>query len=114
VKITTILYYGGARAKIARLGLANLFLELQDILLSTAVLLKETRHANGSGTLREMIDRSFLSVADWEKGGAGAIDWVKRWRYNSSCMVWAGVEIQVSARSDLVVRDVIHLRNSLQ
>ena len=25
-----------------------------------------------------------------------------------------GVEVQVSARSDLIVRDVVHLRNSLQ
>src|SRR5437016_3318522 len=72
MKITAIKYYGGARGKIARVGLAHLFLELQHIILDTRILLVEEKDNNG-----------------------------------------AGVELQVSARSDLVVRDLVHLRNSL-
>jgi hypothetical protein len=44
----------------------------------------------------------------------GGIDWIKRLRYNQTLAVKMGVEIQVSARSDLLIRDIVHLRNSLQ
>ena len=39
---------------------------------------------------------------------------MKRIRYNQTFLARLGVEIQVSARSDLLIRDVVHLRNSLQ
>lgn len=53
MKITAIRFYGGARDKIARLGLAHLFLEIQQIILDTKVLLLEVKDANsGSGRPR--------------------------------------------------------------
>ena len=42
------------------------------------------------------------------------LDWVKRFRYNQTIVSRMGVEIQVSGRSDLLARDIIHIRNSLQ
>jgi hypothetical protein len=56
----------------------------------------------------------FTKAGDWAKKVAGDIDWIKRLRYNQTLAVKMGVEVQVSARSDLLVRDLVHLRNSLQ
>ena len=114
MKIAAIRYYGGARQKICRLGLADLFLELHDIILRTSIALEEKLKANGVGAIREALDKSFSKGDDWVGIKAGGIDWVKRVRFNQSILVRLGVEIQVSARSDLLIRDVVHLRNSLQ
>jgi DNA repair photolyase len=42
------------------------------------------------------------------------VDWAKQIRINAKYITKLGVEIQVSARSDLLIRDIVHLRNSLQ
>jgi hypothetical protein len=113
MKITKAKHYDGAREKICRLGLADLYLEVQDIILSTDVRLKEEKDANGGAELRKMIESGFEQRKDWEKISTGGIDWIKRLRYNQTVLVRIGVELQVSARSDLLVRDIIHLRNSI-
>lgn len=114
MKLTTIRFYGGARDKVCRLGLADLYLELQQILLDTRIELLEESEANGAAYIREALDRSFDKGKDWIKKVSGSVDWIKRLRYNQTLMVRMGVEIQVSARSDMLIRDVVHLRNSLQ
>jgi hypothetical protein len=114
MKITTIRYYGGARDKVCRLALADLFLEVQQIILDTRVELLEQSEANGAGIIREHLDRGFGQGSDWSKKVSGGIDWIKRLRYNQTLAVKMGVEVQVSARSDLLIRDIVHLRNSLQ
>jgi Restriction endonuclease BglII len=114
MKITAARFYGGARDKVCRLGLANLFLELQDILLGTEIRIIEDAEANGAGSLREMIDDEFRCKDGWQQTTSGDVDWTKQFRYNSTFVARIGVEIQVSARSDLLIRDIVHLRNSLQ
>jgi hypothetical protein len=114
MKLTTIKFYGGARDKVCRLGLADLYLELQQILLDTRIELLEESQANGAAYIREALDQSFKKGTDWVNKVSGGIDWMKRLRYNQTLVVRMGVEIQVSARSDMLIRDVVHLRNSLQ
>jgi hypothetical protein len=114
MKITQIIYYDGAKEKVTRLGLAGLFLEVLGILLSTEVLLLEEKDANGGAVLRKLIDESFETFGDWEKTVSGGVDWKKKVRYNRSFIAQLGVEVQVSARSDLLIRDIVHLRNSIQ
>ena len=114
MKITEIRYYDGAREKITRLGLANLFLEIQEIIFQTKVLLLEEKDANGGAILRKLIDKTFYRFGNWEKTVSGGIDWKKKVRYNRSFIAQIGVEVQVSARSDLLIRDIVHLRNSVQ
>ncbi|WP_305733278.1 BglII/BstYI family type II restriction endonuclease [Trichlorobacter ammonificans] len=114
MKITAMKFYGGAREKVCRLGLADLFLELQQIIFETTIEIEETRDANGAAFIREELDSRFSNGDDWVKTASGGVDWVKRIRYNSTFMARIGVEIQVSARSDLLIRDIVHLRNSLQ
>jgi len=114
MKITKIKYYGGARDKVCRLGISNLFLELQEIILNTHIALLEEVQANGAAVIREEIDKSFEQAGEWQKTISGGIDWIKRIRYNQTIVSRIGVEVQVSARSDLLIRDIVHLRNSIQ
>jgi hypothetical protein len=64
--------------------------------------------------VREMIDAQFGKYDEWVLSKSGDIDWVKRFRYNQTIVSRIGVEIQVSGRSDLLARDIVHIRNSLQ
>jgi hypothetical protein len=114
VKITAMRFYGGAREKVCRLGLANLFFELQQIIFDTRIAVEETVQANGAAEVRAALDATFKAGTDWQNTASGGIDWIKRLRYNATILVRLGVEVQVSARSDLLIRDVVHLRKSLQ
>ncbi len=69
---------------------------------------------NSAGVVRELIDASFKKAADWVQSKSGDLDWIKRMRYNQSIISRMGVEIQVSGRSDLLARDIVHIRNGLQ
>lgn len=97
-----------------RLGLAHIFLELLDILTTTEVRVLDKKQANGAGAVRERIDAAFGKRVDWVQAKSGDIDWVKRFRYNNTIISRMGVEVQVSGRSDLLARDIVHIRNSLQ
>jgi hypothetical protein len=114
MKITNIRFYNGAREKICRLGISTLFLEVQEIILNAKIYLLEEKDANGAAVVRKKIDEEFQNIGGWEQQKTGGIDWKKKSKYNLSIIVRLGVEIQVSARSDLLVRDIVHLRNSLQ
>lgn len=77
-------------------------------------MLHESRDANSGAVVRERIDNALNALGGWQKKASGGIDWIKKIRYNDSIVARIGVEIQVSARSDLMVRDIVHFRNSLQ
>jgi hypothetical protein len=78
------------------------------------VFLLEEKAANSGAVVREALDKGFVDAKDWHPRKTGGIDWTKRLRYKESVLSRIGVEVQVSARSDLVVRDLVHLRNKLQ
>ncbi len=96
------------------LGLAHIFLELQELIISTDVKILEERQSNGAGRVRELIDAQFALYENWIQSKSGDIDWVNRLRYNQTIVSRSGVEIQVSGRSDLLARDIVHIRNNLQ
>lgn len=97
-----------------RLGLSHIFLELQEILLSTEIRILKQKQANGAGRVRELVDEKFGHYDGWIQSKSGGIDWIKRFRYNQTIVSRIGVEIQVSGRSDLLARDIVHIRNNLQ
>ena len=94
--------------------MAQLFLELQQVLLNASIEIDPVKFGNGAAEVRAAIDAQFKLGTDWVNTASGGVDWVKRARYNQTILVRLGVEIQVSSRSDLLIRDVVHLRNSLQ
>lgn len=83
-------------------------------MISTEVRVFNKKQANGAGRVRELIDEKFGEYEDWVQSKSGDIDWVKRFRYNQTIVSRIGVEIQVSGRSDLLARDIVHIRNNLQ
>ena len=114
MKISQIKFYGGSREKVCRLGLSHIFLELLEVLISTNIRVLDKKRANGAGRVRELIDERFGDYQDWVPSKSGNVDWIKRLRYNQTVVSRMGVEIQVSGRSDLLARDIVHIRNNLQ
>lgn len=94
--------------------MAELFLELEDLLLNTGIYIKYEKNANSAGHVREQIDKGFDQAGGWTKNTSGDIDWIKKIRYNDSLIARMGVEIQVSSRSELLFKDILHIRNRIQ
>lgn len=107
-RIVEEVYYNGARERIERLGLAPLINEIQTIVSGFELLVFEAVDANGGAAVRKLIDARFQAARGWTKKTAGDIDWTKCHQANRT-KVYVGVEVQVSARSDLLVMDMIHL-----
>lgn len=105
--------YDGAQAKITRMGLSGLVDEIRGALRGLRLEVKEERHANGGAEIRARLDDAIAAVGGWTKTVSGDIDWRKCRRVNGTELC-VGVEVQISARSDLLVIDVIHLRNALE
>jgi len=60
---------------------------------------------------RELIDARFRAYG-WQTGRTGDIDWIKCKTVNGT-QVCVGVEVQVSARSELLYKDILHLRTRI-
>lgn len=105
-------FFNGAQTRIARLGLEPLLQEVREVLDSLELRVKEERDANGGAAVRKLIDGQFQRHGGWTIAKSGDIDWTKCHVVNGT-RVCVGVEVQVSARSDLLVIDVIHLRKAL-
>ena len=101
-------YYDGARQRIDRLGLNSLLDEIKSIATGFELRVKEVVDANGGAAVRKLIDARFEVASSWTKKTSGDIDWLKCHEVNGSKLC-IGVEVQVSARSDLLVIDMIHL-----
>jgi hypothetical protein len=110
-KIVEEVHYNGAEARVQRLGLMALLNELRGILTGFVLEIEERRDANGGAAVRHLIDARFPS--SWKKVQTGDVDWTKCYKVNG-VKVCLGVEIQMSARSDLLVMDVVHLRRAIE
>jgi len=107
-KIVDEVWYDGAKERIKRLGLSPLIDELKVIITEFDLRVKESVDANGGAAVRRLIDARFEKSGGWTKKVGGDIDWFKC-KFVNGTQVCIGVEVQVSARSDLLVVDMIHL-----
>lgn len=107
-KIVEEVYYNGARQRVGRLGLAPLIAEVRTAVTDFNLLVREEVDANGGAAVRKLIDARFEMSGGWSKKTSGGIDWTKCHKVNGTNLC-VGVEVQVSARSDLLVVDMIHL-----
>lgn len=71
-------------------------------------MVKEKQDSNGGAAVRKLIDEQFDGLGGWTKKVSGDMDWIKCKVVNGT-RVCIGVEVQVSARSDLLVMGMIHL-----
>lgn len=113
MKIIETKFYDGAHDKVFRLGLSNVFLELLESLIEVKIYLKEEKNANGAAVIRKSIDASLEKRKGWIKTTSGDVDWKKESDIECVVFVRIGVEVQVSARSDLIIRDLVHLRKNI-
>lgn len=104
--------YDGALERIRRLGLSSLWDEIETILTSFPLHIKEERDANGGAAVRDLLDAAFSMAGGWSKLVSGGVDWTKCKTVNGT-KVCVGVEIQFSGRSDLLIVDVAHLRDEI-
>jgi hypothetical protein len=111
-KIVEEKLYDGAEERIKRLGLSALLNELRSIIAGFTLRVREERDGNGGAAVRKLVDARFEEAKGWAKKQTGDVDWTKCQIINGTS-VCVGVEIQFSARSDLIVVDLIHLRKAL-
>lgn len=111
-KINSVTGFDGADKKIKRLGLQPLVDEVASLVTSTRIVLKERPRANGAAAVRKLLDASFSATGTWESKKSGDVDWSKCKVVNGT-RVCVGVEIQVSARSELLYKDILHLKNRI-
>ncbi|MGA2903987.1 MAG: hypothetical protein ABSD98_09155 [Candidatus Korobacteraceae bacterium] len=107
-RIVEEIHYDGARERIERLGLTPLIDEIKAILTGFKLLVQEKPDTNGGAAVRKLLDARFEQAGGWTQKVSGGIDWTKCKVVNGT-KVCVGVEVQVSARSDLLVVDMIHL-----
>ena len=112
-KIVQEVAFDGAQTKIQRLGLEGLVDEIRAILSGFQLLIEEKKHANSGKEVRKCIDGEFARVGGWQNTVSGDIDWVKCKSVNGT-KVCVGVEVQVSIRSDLITRDIVHFQKQLR
>ncbi len=114
MKIDSMKFYDGACEKIARLGMSDMLFELLNMLMNTEVFLEESKDANSGKVVRQKIDGMLESGEDWVKTGTGDLDWIKSKKVAPATTIKMGVEIQMSARGDLVIRDLLHMRENMK
>lgn len=102
MKIVEKQFYNGAKERIERLSI-TMFDEVVELLERIEINLLEEKDSSSGAVLREFIDKAFQSARGWKKIQSGGIDWRKSLKTNGTELA-IGVEVQVSARSDLVVR----------
>ena len=105
--------FNGVLARIERLGLSSLMNELRAIVTDFRLEVEESVDSNGGAALRELIDDRFVTATGWVKKQTGGIDWTKCHAVNGT-RTCIGVEVQVSARSDLLVMDIVHIRDAIE
>ena len=113
MKITTVRFYNGSLEKVTRLGVSGILFELLCVLTETQIMLKEKKDANSGKAVRVAIDDALDDRGGWTKTATGDLDWTKERESNHATKVRVGVEVQVSARSDLVIRDLMHMRQNM-
>ncbi len=105
--------YDGFERRVQRLGLTPILDELRVLITGFDLLLEESKHANGAAHVREILDSRFSAAGGWKIIKSGGIDWTRRLTHNG-IEVCLGVELQVSARSDLLTNDLTHLVRAIE
>jgi len=111
-KVTECTFFNGTDAKLDRLGLRSIWKQLESVLTGFDLRVAEQKDSNGGAAVRELLDSRFQAVGGWENKQTGGVDWTKCHTANGT-RVCLGVEIQFSARSDLLIVDVQHLRDEI-
>lgn len=105
--------YDGFDRRVERLGLSRVLDEVKHLVTDFELKLAESKNVNGAAAVRVMLDDRFAGAEGWQIIKSGGIDWTRCIRHNGAevCM---GVELQFSARSDLLTNDLTHLVRAIE
>lgn len=100
-----------------RLGLKPLLDEVTSLVEATKILLLEQRRRGsesfkGAARVPELLDSSFKQNGTWDFKKSGDVDWSKCKIVNGT-RVCLGVEIQISARDEMLYKDILHLKTRI-
>lgn len=113
-KIIDLKAYDGFERRVERLGLTPIVDEIKALVTGFELDISEgKKHDNGAAVIREILDARFAATAGWKIIKSGGIDWTKCIRHNGA-EVCIGVELQISARSDLLTNDLTHLVRAIE
>ncbi len=113
-KIIDTMSFDGFDRRVERLGISTILTEVKELITGFRLLLAESQQANGAAAVREMLDARFKSIfPGWRQIKSGGIDWTKCIIHNGA-QVCMGVELQISARSDLLTNDLTHLMRAIE
>jgi hypothetical protein len=107
-QIVEEVYFVGTKERIGRLGLTPVVGEIRLALTGFQLSVREKKDSKGSAAVRKLIDEQFDRLGGWTKKVSGDMDWIKC-KVVSGTSVCIGVEVQISAGSDLLFMDMIHL-----
>src|SRR6187551_603612 len=87
MKISEIQYQNDALDKITRLGLAHIFLEIQN------VVFKAPSEQTSAETVCENLTNAMKELPDWSQSEIAGIDWIKSFKYRKTLIASIGVKI---------------------
>lgn len=113
-KLTERAFFGGTEERLNRLGLINVWKELESILTNFQLCLDKRENTDSKIVLRKFIDGRFRSTRGWKGKRSGGVNWT-RCHEIGEIRVCLGAQIQlsVSAESDLLLVDLQYLRDAI-
>lgn len=110
-RILDQVYYGGARERVERLGLAPLLSEIVAVIESIPIFVPDKNNGTDRSTIRELIDAEFVAAGGWSKRGCAGLGWTKSKVVNATRLC-IGAEVQFAPRNDLILVEMIRLNKA--
>ncbi len=109
-RLTECTLFDGTDTKLDRLGLKNVWRQLESVLTDFEFRVAERKGANDGAVLHEVLHNRFRRSGGWVHGATDGVDWIKTHGVNGT-RVCLGVQVQFSvpAKSDLLVVDIQYL-----
>jgi hypothetical protein len=113
-KLTERAFFGGSEERLDRLGLSNVWKELESILTNFQLCLDKQDNTDGGIVLRKVIDARFRSTSGWKGKRSGGVNWTRCHKIRDvHVCLGAQVQLSVSAESDLLLVDLQYLRDEI-
>lgn len=113
-KLTERAFFGGTEGKLNRLGLMNVWKELENILTNFQLCLDEPDNTNSGIVLRKLIDSRFRSTGGWRGKRSSKVNWTRCHKIRDvHVCLGAQVQLSVSGESDLILVDLQYLQDEI-
>lgn len=113
-KLTERAFFGGTQERLNRLGLINVWKELENILTNFQLCLDKRDDTDSEIVLRKLIDARFRSTSGWKGKRSGGVNWTRCHKIGEiRVCLGAQIQLSVSAESDLLLVDLQYLRDEI-